>query len=160
MSLQEALKQTLPTRTKIFISYSHKHIKWLDRLKLYLDPLLQENIIDVWDDTKIGVGARWREEIEKALATSKVAILLVSAEFISSKFIRENELPPLLNAAKNDEMMIFPVIVNPCRLEYMNLGELQAINSPSRSLLRMREVEWRELFLNFSYAIEKAIKAN
>jgi len=161
MTIQEPQQQSLPVRTKVFISYSHVHKKkWLQRLKMYLEPLGQENIIDVWDDTQIGVGAKWREEIEKALATTKIAILLVSAEFVNSKFIRENELPPLLEAARNDGLIIIPVIVNPCRLEYMNLGELQALNPPSRSLLTMREIQWRELFLNLSYSIEKTIKSN
>ena len=42
----------------IFISYSHKDAKWLDKLKQFLLPLEQEGLIKVWDDTE-STGRAW-----------------------------------------------------------------------------------------------------
>jgi hypothetical protein len=57
--------------------------------------------LDLWDDSKIGPGELWDKEIEAALAQTKVALLLVSKNFLESRYIRTSELPYFLQKAKN-----------------------------------------------------------
>jgi len=52
--------------------------------------------IAVWDATRIKIGSRWRDEIQKALTTAMVSVFLVSPRFLVFDFIRTDELPPLL----------------------------------------------------------------
>ncbi len=144
---------TFPERTKVFISYSHKDTKHLDRLHTHLAHYERIGVVDYWDDTKISPGAEWKEEIKKALQSTKVAILLVSADFLASKFISENELPPLLSAAKANGAIILPVILSPCVFEASSLFQFQAVNPPSKPLSKMSRHEKEETWLKIARVI-------
>src|ERR1043166_7664288 len=100
-------------RTSIFVSYSHQDIEWLTRLRVHLRPLERVHPIEIWDDTRINPGADWLKEIQTALQLAKVAVLLISADFLASEFISTNELPRLLDAAARGGADILPVIVSP-----------------------------------------------
>lgn len=123
-------------RQKVFISYSHLDREYLDRLLVHLKPLENEGLIDLWADTKLRPGDRWKKEIEKALNQATVAILLVSADFLASSFITDNELPPILRNAEEKGTKIIPLILKPCRFARdKNLRHFQAINDPTESLI-------------------------
>jgi hypothetical protein len=64
---------------KVFLSYSHKDEIWKDRLATHLGVLEQEGLLSVWNDRQIKAGAEWQREIEAAIQTADVAVLLVSA---------------------------------------------------------------------------------
>jgi WD40 repeat protein len=136
-------------RTKAFISYSQADDEYRKRLRIHLRQYIRAQNIDVWDDTRIEAGALWRDEIKQAIASAKVAILLVSADFLASDFIANDELPPLLDAAEKDGLVIFSIILSPCAFEDSKLARYQAINNPSRPLNSMsysrREATWKEL---------------
>lgn len=146
-----------PTRKKVFISYSHNNKEYLERLRIHLTGVLHtENEKDililrdnVWDDTKIPLGADWEKEIREALAQTKVAILLVSADFFGSDFIREKELPALLKAAETGKMEIWSVILSDSVFERTKLSTYRAINPVSKPLMGMpineQEAVWAKL---------------
>jgi hypothetical protein len=143
---------------KIFISYSHKDCKWLERLRVHLRPIEREGKIECWDDKRIQPGEMWKDEIRKAVASSKIAVLLVSADFLASDFIANNELPPLLAAAKAGGSTILPVIIGPCRFEKdINLSKFQAVNPPSQPLINLNEGDQEAVFVKLADTIEAAL---
>lgn len=145
-------------RHRVFVSYSHRDRKHLDRLRVHLRPLERQGLIDLWSDTRLSAGDRWREELSKALATCKVAILLVSADFLASAFIVENELPPLMTAARSDGVAILPVIVSPCRFTRTGaISEFQAANDPDRSLSLLPVAEREKVWVRVTDAVEAAL---
>jgi len=69
-------------RPKVFLSYSHKDRPWADRLLTHLRAIAVD--VSVWSDAQIKPGASWDDEIARAIKTSDVAILLVSANYLAS----------------------------------------------------------------------------
>ncbi len=102
------------TKPTVFISYSHMDEDWKDRLVSHLGVLQHEGLLDLWDDRRIGAGDDWYEEIQKAMTKASVAILLVSANFLTSKFILEEEVSRLMEHREKEGMRIFPIIAKPC----------------------------------------------
>ena len=129
-------------RNKIFISYSHKDNKWLERVKVHLKGLKHLGITtQAWEDTKLKAGDLWREEINIAMSNAEVAILLISADFFASDFITEKELPPLLQAAKEKGTTILPVIVKPSLFSKTELADFQTVGGTIKSLIEMSEAQ-------------------
>jgi nucleotide-binding universal stress UspA family protein len=145
-------------RKGVFISYSRKDAEWLERLQTHLRPLEREGVV-IWDDTRLRPGEPWREEIRKAMAEAKVAILLVSADFLASDFIATDELPPLLKAAKEDGATILPVIISPCGFRRMeSLSRFQAVNDPEKPLVQLRRGNREKVLDQVASAVQDALK--
>jgi hypothetical protein len=146
-------------RDQVFVSYSHRDIKWLKRLQIHLRPLERDNQVRRWDDMMLDAGDDWRAKIREAVALAKVAVLLVSADFIASEFVHTNELPPLLAAAESEGALILPVSVSPSRFEQIkNLSQFQAVNPPSKPLINMTRTQQEQLFVDVTTQIERALK--
>ena len=111
--------------SKIFISYSHKDEVWKDRLQENLEVLALEGHFSVWDDRQIESGDDWLAEIERELNQADVAVMLISADFLTSSFARTEKIPTLLRRRKQEGIRLIPLILRPCR--WQNVDWLKAI---------------------------------
>lgn len=137
-------------RDQIFISYSHADSEYQLRLRKHLSIFERTGSVRYWADTQLRTGDQWRKEIEDNIERTAVAILLVSADFLASDFIRSNELPPLLDAWEKSGVHILPVIVKPCSFSHVHeLSRFQAVNDPEHTIVEMTEAEqertWKDL---------------
>jgi hypothetical protein len=148
-------------RNGLFISYSHQDKDWLTKVQPHIKILEKMGIaVRLWDDTQIKAGMKWREEIEKALASAKVAVLLVSTDFLNSDFISRDEIPALLRAAQEEGATILPLILEPCLYtDYPTLKDYQAVNDPFRKpLSKLRKSEQDEILVALSRRIIELMK--
>ena len=111
--------------SKIFISYSHQDEVWKDRLQEQLEVLALEGHFSVWDDRQIEPGDDWFPEIERELDQADIAVMLISASFLTSTFIHTEEIPTLLRRRKQEGIRLIPLILRPCR--WQNIKWLKAI---------------------------------
>ncbi len=145
-------------RTSVFVSYSHMDKEYLARLKVHIRPFERADLVELWSDTKIVPGSDWRIEIASAIDRAAAAILLVSADFLASDFIADNELPPLLEAAKEDGLRILPVILKPCAFtDIDSLSRFQAINDPEAPMLDLSEADRERLWVEVARTARVAL---
>jgi hypothetical protein len=102
------------SKPSVFISYSHKDEEWKDKLVTHLGVLQEQGLLEIWEDRQIAGGDDWFPEIEKAIESAHIAILMISADFLNSDFILGKEVPDLLKRREKDNLRIMPLIVKPC----------------------------------------------
>ena len=153
----EPLAEATAVRNQVFVSYSHEDKEFLEKLRKHLS-LLERRNIKVWTDKDIAPGMKWRDEISAALAKTKVAVLMISTDFLTSSFIADKELPPLLAAASNHGVKILPVLVKDSGFEeFEELACYQAVND--KPLARLHPDTEREAeFVKIMQMIRKAME--
>ena len=126
-------------KPSVFISYSRKDTRSLEALRVMLAPLVRNSVVNVWWDGEIKPSQLWREEIDKALASARIGVLLVSPDFLASDFIAREELPYLVEAAGQRRVELIWVLLSPCLYEQTPLGAIQAAHDLSRPLDSLRK---------------------
>jgi hypothetical protein len=147
----------------IFVSYSHNDRAWLNKLRNFLTVLEQQGVIKFWDDSQIEPGVKWEDEIRKALDSSRAGLLLVSQEFLASKFITETELPKLLNNAVTAGKRIFWLQLSPSTVfdTHREITQFQSLlDDPKVSLQELEtvnEAQLRKVLVEMSRRLSEAV---
>ncbi len=112
--------------SRVFVCYSHLDKRWLDQkhdfaLIPWLEKMLQKDNIELWYDRSgqrgLEAGDKFRMEIEKQIDQADCAVLMVSEAFFSSDFIQAVEVPRILSRAERGEMVVIPILLEPCDWE-------------------------------------------
>jgi len=125
-----------------------------------LKPMVRNRAISVWEDAKISAGDEWRLEIKDALARARAAVLLVTPNFLESDFIAEHELPPLLDAAKKDGLVILWVYISHCLYDETEIERYQAANEISQPLDSLTPSEQNRVLADVCRKIKAAANPN
>ena len=157
------------SRPTVFVSYSHNDLPVLEDLLPYLTTLERDDIVEIWSDEKLRGGERWRDEIGAALDAATVAVLLISQQFLASKFIYEEELPRILERQAKAALTVLPVYLSPStvkldkipfvdaqeRKQQILLSEFQGFGTPGRPLSKMRLTERQSIFVELHNRIRQ-----
>ena len=148
------------TRNEVFVSYSHKDKDpWLERLRVHLQPLVNEGRLKFWADTEIKPGEKWLREIEAALDRCAIAVLLVTADFLASDFITRKEIPPLVEKAKEGGAQIFIVAVGYSQLKNTpELSQFQCVNDLDNPLISLDKDEQEKVFMELANAARSSLE--
>lgn len=153
-----SLINALPAkRDQVFISYSREDSEWLHKLQDALQPYTWNRSLNLWSDTQIPAGADWNMEIKRALAAAKVAVLLVTINYLASDFIKNVELPEFIRASKEEGLTLLWVLVGPCGYKETELVRYQAVNDVKGPLKHLSEVEREEELVRICEEISKAL---
>ncbi|NIM16858.1 MAG: TIR domain-containing protein [Candidatus Aminicenantes bacterium] len=144
---------------KVFISYSHKDEEWKGKLTAHLKVLEMEGYCTLWDDRKIKEGDEWFPGIEKALNEAQIVIMMISAHFLTSNFIRKEEVPRILDRRMKEGVRVIPFIVKPCAWKTVRwLAALQVTPKDGEPLSTRQEAEIDRVLANFAERIASLLK--
>ncbi len=114
-------------RSMVFVSYSHKDEAEKEALLAHLRVLDRAaERVEVWSDDEMRGGDAWEASIEKAVLRARVAILLITANFLGSEFILGTEVPQLLARRDRHGVTVIPVIARACA--WKNIAWLKKMN--------------------------------
>ena len=158
-SLPQPLPIAPPAR-QLFLSYAHTDADYLKELHTHLKPFLRREDFELWDDTQIVAGDRWRERIESTLNRAGAAVLLVSPSFLSSEFIDRHELPPIFEAARRRGLRIFWVPISASAYDETEIASFQALHDPRRPLDQLSLADRNAAWVAVCRQLAQAVKAS
>ncbi len=157
-----------PFQRWVFVSYAHRDRPWMERLRAHLKPLERSCGAGIFTDAQIDTGGDWDEQIKQQLSDANAAVLLISADFLASKYISDYEFPALLAGAKEErgDLNVFPVFVGPScydevtfeytfegRRERRSLSSVMGANDPAKPLVCQTACQQEETLANVARKI-------
>lgn len=125
-----------------FISYAHKDARACELLLAHLAAEETRQHITFWTDAEIRAGKAWRGDIAAAIANAHVILMLISAFFEASDFIRDEELPAIRKREAAGDCLVVPIQVRHCRLP-IGIRDAQAIPTMrEQGLLPITNRKW------------------
>ncbi|MCX6901647.1 MAG: TIR domain-containing protein [Verrucomicrobia bacterium] len=104
---------------RIFISYSHRGngLAWKELLLKQLAVFESHHLLDPWHDDETKLGDDWHERIKAAMGSARLAVLLLTDEFLKSPFVLQHELPELQRRHKDEHLIVAPILCEKCDWE-------------------------------------------
>lgn len=119
---------------KAFISYSHRDEAKLERLHKHLAMLRRDGGISDWVDRKIKAGESIDRTISKELESCQIFLALVSPDFLASQYCYEREMSRAIERFEAGELVIVPVILEPCDWRASTLGQFKALPKDGKAV--------------------------
>ena len=119
---------------RLFISYSHRDTIFKDQLVSHLEPLRRLNLISEWHDRSIQPGQDWGQEIAENLESADIIIVLVSIDFINSKYCYDIELERALERHAEGSAVVVPIILRNCLWQHSPFAKIQALPKDAKAI--------------------------
>lgn len=141
---------------KGFLSYSHVDDNYRNELQKHLMSLQHQGIIETWHDRRIFAGEEWDGRIDDELNRADIILLLISSDFIASRYCYELEMTQALARHERGEAVVIPVILRSCHWTGLPFGKLQAATKDGKPVEKFPSVD--DAFLEITQNIETVAK--
>lgn len=133
-SEDKSVKHTEPL--KLIYCYAHQDKVLRDKLDKHLSVLHHLNKIVGWYDREIKPGAEWEEEIGTRLNTANIILLLISSDFMYSKYCYGVEMQRAIERNELGEAKVIPIILRPIHgWQDTPIGKLQALPTDGKPVV-------------------------
>ena len=151
-----------PHCLRIFCSYSHKDSKYRAELEAHMANLLSQGVVKVWHDRLIRPGTDWARDIDRNLDEANIVMLLVSADFMASRYCTGIELKRALERQTSEAVRVVPVLVRECDLAGAPFGQLQWLPTGAKPVKRWtdRDSAWTDVVKGLRKVVDDLSQAD
>ncbi|MEH2181649.1 GUN4 domain-containing protein [Nostoc sp.] len=141
---------------KLFFSYSHKDEALRDELAKHLTILEWQSVISSWHDRKILPGEEWDHQINDNLNTADIILLLISSDFLFSKYCWDVEVKKAIERHHAGQACVIPVILRNVDWNGAPFGKLQALPKNAEPVVSRHWHNQDEAFTDVARGIRAA----
>jgi hypothetical protein len=141
----------------LFYSYSHKDEALRRKLETHLSLLQNEGVISGWHDRRIAAGEEWDGVISKNLNEAGVILLLVSADFLASRYCRDVEVARAMERHAAGTARVIPVILRSVDWHTAPFAKLQALPRDGKPVTSWKNRD--EAFTDVARGIRETVKS-
>ena len=156
-------------RDTIFVSYARSDASARNALVKQLEVALSGTGLRLFADSSIEIGEEWKDRIREELDRARIVVLLVSADFLTSEFVQQVEIPRAALAARRREAVIACLFVQHCRANRfvihvddpeeggfdVRVTDYQGLNDPDEPLMARKGAKRAQLLAEVSGQIVK-----
>jgi hypothetical protein len=99
----------------------------LGKLEDQLRVLERRGVLRGWSSRRVGAGKEWRGQVDAHLERADIVLLLVSASFLGSDDLWDEEMKRAMARHERGEARVIPVILRPCLWDGAPFGSLAAL---------------------------------
>jgi hypothetical protein len=139
----------------VFFSYSHADEDLRNRLEVHLAMLERQGVITIWHDRRLPPGDEFDHGISEQLEIADLILLLVSPDFLASRYCYDVEMARALQRHRAGEARVLPVILRPCDWKSTPFGSLLATPTDGKPITKFTDYD--DALLEVTNAIKSAI---
>ena len=98
------------------------------------------------------------DEIRRSLDSARVAVFLITQNFLNSEFITEKELPVLLQRAQDRGCQVFWIAVSTSTVDDSEIARFQAANDPAHPLDTLPEPDQNRVLKQIYDRMKQAVQ--
>jgi TIR domain len=138
----------------LFYSYSHKDEALREKLETHLSLLKNQGVIRDWHDRRVEAGTEWDGIINENLDKAGMILLLVSANFLASRYCWDVEVARAMERHEAGTARVIPIILKPCDWRSAPFGKLAALPKDGKPLTTWKNRD--EAFLDIALGLRQA----
>src|ERR1700678_2137418 len=123
---------------RLFYSYSHRDERFREELEKHLSLLKRTGIISAWHDRKIAAGEDWAGKIDENPENSQLILLLISPDFIASRYCFDVEAKRALELHETGAAVVIPIILRPVDWQEAPFGKLRALPKDGKPVVKWK----------------------
>src|SRR5436309_961247 len=141
---------------KVFYCYAREDESLRNELNGHLISIQQEYSLTIWSDREIRPGADWAKEINAQLDAAHLIFLLITVNFIASKYCYGVEMKRALERHNAGTARVIPILLDHVYWQVAPFSHLQVLPTDARPV-----TEWEnknKAYVNIVHNIHKTIE--